>query len=146
MIYFLLVACAILKLQPAVEWTVPSNVKMVGMLGMNGEQISWGQLEINAGRQGGKDCIALLSMKTSKLLKDCSGCVSASKMVFTDDISNTISDVCKPSLGILSDAGGKSWSLGYDENGQILEFRDGEWNVLSTQSEEQMGMKIFQIR
>ena len=145
MIYFLLLACSIFQLQPAVKWTVPSNVKMVGMLGMNGEQISWGQLEINAGRKEGKDCIALLSLKTSKLLNDCSECVSASKMVFTEDISNTIPDVCKPALGALADAGGKSWSLGYDEKGQILEFRDGQWRIISTESEGQMGMKIFQI-
>lgn len=140
---FLLVSCLG---GPIVEWANPSGVMMTGMLGMHGEQIAWGQLEIDAGRKNGKDCVALLSLKMVKLRNDCPTCVSASEMRFTNEISNTIPNECLGLLGGVQKTDGKRWSLGYDKKGQILAHRGGQWKVISPQSEKQMDMRIFQVQ
>ena len=130
---------------PAVDWATPEDVSMVGMLGMNGEQIAWGQVEINAGRKNGKDCVALFSLKTIKMRQDCPDCVSASLMRFTRDISNSIPDECLEILSTTRKIAGKRWSLGYDKAGQILDFQNGGWKVIAPTSEKQSEMIIFQI-
>lgn len=130
----------------AVEWVAPPKLAMIGMLGMSGEQIAWGQLEVNAGRNQGKDCVALLSLKTVKMRADCASCVSASEMLFTDDINNTIPAECSAILSGVTQAVGKHWSLGYDETGAVFAFKNGQWSMISSNVEKQAGMMIFQVQ
>ena len=126
-------------------WTARSNVHLTSMLGMNGEQIAWAQLEMNAGQQSGKDCVALFSLNFVELRQDCSECVSASTLVFTEDIQTEIEPECQIILGDLSTLKGQHWSLGYTKSGQIMEWKQERWQILSSQIEDRMGMIVFEV-
>ena len=142
--FALLLACMSMIVQRS--WVPPKEVTSIALLGLQGKQIQWGQIELNAGRIEGEECVALLSLQLFKVRKDCKPCVAASTLKFTDDINNVMSEDCAQRLNVTEQMSEKFWSIGYSEKGEIYQFSGERWIKKMTSVEESGDVLIFQMQ
>ena len=126
------------------SWTPPPTTSFVAMLGLEGKTIRWGQIELNAGRIGGQNCVTLLSLSLAKERKDCLRCTAASTLRFTDEINNTPTAECVRRLRLPEEMSGKYWSVGYNEQQEIYQFTGEEWIKSAQITEKSDKMLIVQ--
>ena len=138
----LLFCCMSLIIQHS--WNPPPTASFVAMLGLKGKEIHWGQLEVNGGRVGGQNCVALFSLALVKSRRDCSQCTSASTLRFTDEIDNTLTAECSSGLSLPPEMSGKYWSVGYNDQQEIYQFTGEEWVKIAQITEKSEQVLIFQ--
>ena len=134
----LLFGCMSLIIQHS--WTPPPTASYVAMLGLQGKEIHWGQVELN----GGQNCVALFSLALVKSRRDCTQCTSASTLRFTDEIDNALTADCRNGLRLPKEMSGKYWSVGYNDEQEIYQFTGEEWVKMAQITEKSEQVLIFQ--